>query len=74
MRDDREGARPQIPRDPVDMTLRPATPQDLPAILALNLESERFHRGFGFIEVGRQSVAGGQKQVSLQAAPVRSDG
>lgn len=36
-----------------------------------NRASERFHRGFGFIEVGRQSVAGGRKQVSLQAASVR---
>ncbi len=39
-----------------------------------NPASERFHCGFGFIEVGRQSVAGGQKQVSLQVAPVRSGG
>ncbi len=35
-----------------------------------NLASERFHQGFGFAEVGRQSVAGGKKQVSLQAASV----
>jgi predicted GNAT superfamily acetyltransferase len=183
MRDDRAGARPQVTRDPVDMTMRPATPEDFPAILALNLESEhflspltperlaqlhrqadlhqviedgrqvvafvlalregqdydspnylffgtryvrflyvdrvvvaaaaqgrglgralyeavfahasrsqlawvtceydieppnpaseRFHRTFGFMEVGRQSVAGGKKQVSLQAAPVRPGG
>ena len=39
-----------------------------------NPASERFHRGFGFAEVGRQSVADGKKQVSLQAAPIRSDG
>ena len=39
-----------------------------------NPASERFHRGFGFTEVGRQSVAGGRKQVSLQAALVRSGG
>jgi predicted GNAT superfamily acetyltransferase len=39
-----------------------------------NPASERFHRGFGFTEVGRQSVAGGKKQVSLQAAPVRPGG
>lgn len=36
-----------------------------------NPASERFHRGFGFTEVGRQTVTAGQKQVSLQAAPVR---
>jgi predicted GNAT superfamily acetyltransferase len=35
-----------------------------------NLASERFHQKFGFAEVGRQSVAGGRKQVSLQAASV----
>jgi uncharacterized protein len=35
-----------------------------------NLTSERFHRAFGFAEVGRQLVAGGKKRVSLQAAPV----
>ena len=39
-----------------------------------NPASERFHRGFGFAEVGRQSVADGKKQVSLQAASIRSDG
>jgi hypothetical protein len=39
-----------------------------------NPASERFHRGFGFTEVGRQSVAGGRKHVSLQAAPVRPGG
>lgn len=32
-----------------------------------NPRSERFHRRFGFVEVGRQVVAGGRKQVSLQA-------
>ena len=36
-----------------------------------NRASERFHRRFGFAEVGRQFVAGGKKQVSLQAAPVK---
>jgi len=35
-----------------------------------NPASERFHLGFGFAEVGRQFVAGGTKQVSLQAAAV----
>lgn len=38
-----------------------------------NPGSERFHRGFGFVQVARQSVAGGKKQVSLQAAPVTSN-
>ena len=33
-----------------------------------NPVSERFHRTFGFLEVGRQSVAGGTKVVSLQGA------
>jgi predicted GNAT superfamily acetyltransferase len=33
-----------------------------------NPASERFHAKFGFIEVGRQSVAGGKKTVSLQTA------
>lgn len=36
-----------------------------------NLVSERFHAGFGFREVGRQWVADGSKQVSLQAAPAQ---
>ena len=35
-----------------------------------NLVSERFHSKFGFREVGRQSVAGGRKRVSLQTADV----
>lgn len=35
-----------------------------------NAASERFHRAFGFSEVGRQPVAGGKKWVSLQAARV----
>lgn len=35
-----------------------------------NPASERFHARFGFHEVGRQWVADGRKQVSLQAAPV----
>jgi uncharacterized protein len=35
-----------------------------------NPVSERFHRTFGFAEVGRQAVAGGKKQVSLQIAQV----
>jgi len=38
-----------------------------------NAASEAFHRGFGFNEVGRQRVAGGRKEVSLQRAPVRRD-
>ncbi|NML47199.1 GNAT family N-acetyltransferase [Ramlibacter sp. G-1-2-2] len=33
-----------------------------------NPVSELFHANFGFAEVGRQAVAGGTKQVSLQAA------
>ncbi len=33
-----------------------------------NPASERFHAKFGFFEVGRQSVAGGRKTVSLQTA------
>jgi len=36
-----------------------------------NPASARFHDVFGFREVGRQRVAGGSKQVSLQAADVR---
>jgi predicted GNAT superfamily acetyltransferase len=36
-----------------------------------NPVSERFHAKFGFREVGRQSVAGGRKRVSLQTANVR---
>jgi predicted GNAT superfamily acetyltransferase len=35
-----------------------------------NPGSERFHRRFGFAEVGRQRAGGGKKQVSLQVAPV----
>lgn len=35
-----------------------------------NVVSERFHARFGFQEVGRQLVAGGEKSVSLQAAAV----
>lgn len=35
-----------------------------------NPASERFHRAFGFTEVGRQPVAGGKKWVSLQIAQV----
>lgn len=35
-----------------------------------NPASERFHAKFGFGEVGRQRVAGGQKLVSLQVATV----
>lgn len=34
-----------------------------------NAASERFHRGFGFAEVGSQHLPGG-KMVSLQSAPV----
>ncbi|MEO8223838.1 MAG: GNAT family N-acetyltransferase [Gammaproteobacteria bacterium] len=33
-----------------------------------NPASERFHAKLGFLEVGRQAVAGGQKEVSLQVA------
>ena len=35
-----------------------------------NPASERFHAKFGFVEVGRQSAAGGAKRVSLQVASV----
>jgi uncharacterized protein len=35
-----------------------------------NPASAQFHARFGFKEVGQQWVAGGTKQVSLQAAPV----
>lgn len=35
-----------------------------------NPRSQKFHARFGFAEVGRQRVAGGRKQVSLQAARV----
>jgi len=35
-----------------------------------NPVSEQFHARFGFREVGRQWVADGRKQVSLQVAPV----
>lgn len=35
-----------------------------------NPASEAFHRRFGFVEVGRQAVAGGRKRVSMQAASV----
>lgn len=37
-----------------------------------NPTSRRFHERFGFVEVGQQRVAGGTKQVSLQAAQVAS--
>jgi predicted GNAT superfamily acetyltransferase len=33
-----------------------------------NPASARFHARYGFVEVGRQRVAGGRKEVSLQAA------
>ena len=35
-----------------------------------NPASAAFHARFGFAEVGRQRVAGGKKEVSLQVAPV----
>jgi predicted GNAT superfamily acetyltransferase len=38
-----------------------------------NPASERFHARFGFHEVGRQWVADGRKQVSLQAASVQRE-
>jgi predicted GNAT superfamily acetyltransferase len=38
-----------------------------------NPVSARFHAGFGFREVGRQSLAGGDKTVSLQTANVPGD-
>jgi uncharacterized protein len=37
-------------------------------VVPLNEASLRFHAAFGFHEVGRQWVAGGSKQVSLQVA------
>jgi len=39
-----------------------------------NEASARFHAGFGFREVGTQWVAGGRKQVSLQAVEVAGGG
>ena len=36
--------------------------------------SEQFHARFGFREAGRQWVADGRKQVSLQVAPVQGEG
>jgi predicted GNAT superfamily acetyltransferase len=36
-------------------------------VVPLNERSQRFHQRFGFREVGLQWVAGGKKQVSLQA-------
>lgn len=39
-------------------------------ILPENPVSLKFHAGFGFQEVGKQFVAGGKKQVSLQAVDV----
>ena len=38
-----------------------------------NPASEQFHARFGFREVGRQWVADGRKQVSLQIAPVQGE-
>lgn len=38
-----------------------------------NPASEQFHARFGFREVGRQWVADGRKQVSLQVAPVQTE-
>lgn len=38
-----------------------------------NPRSQRFHARFGFTEVGRQRVADGTKQVSLQAARIPVD-
>ncbi len=38
-----------------------------------NPASERFHASFGFREAGRQWVADGTKQVSLQVAPVNTE-
>lgn len=37
-----------------------------------NLASERFHRAFGFVEVGRQLVAGGKERVPLHTAAAPS--
>jgi uncharacterized protein len=38
-----------------------------------NPASERFHRKLGFLEVGRQTLYGGRKVVSLQALDVGAD-
>jgi len=38
-----------------------------------NPASERFHRKLGFVEVGRQTLYGGRKVVSLQALDVGAD-
>jgi len=38
-----------------------------------NPASEQFHARFGFREAGRQWVASGSKQVSLQVAPVQTE-
>jgi predicted GNAT superfamily acetyltransferase len=38
-----------------------------------NPASEGFHARFGFREAGRQRVADGRKQVSLQVAPVQTE-
>jgi predicted GNAT superfamily acetyltransferase len=38
-----------------------------------NPASARFHRAFGFLEVGRQRVVGGKKMVSLQVANAPAD-
>jgi predicted GNAT superfamily acetyltransferase len=39
-----------------------------------NPASERFHRKFGFHEVGRQALYGGAKLVSLQVAMIDTQG
>jgi predicted GNAT superfamily acetyltransferase len=52
-------ARAAVPMLACEFDIQPANPA-----------SARFHARFGFREVGRQSVAGGSKRVSLQAADV----
>ncbi len=49
----------RVPRVVCEIDIEPPNPKSL-----------RFHQRFGFVEIGRQSVAGGDKIVSLQSAPV----
>jgi predicted GNAT superfamily acetyltransferase len=56
-------SRRRIPLVACEFDVEPPTPA-----------SERFHAKFGFVEVGRQLVAGGRKTVSLQTAAAPSAG
>ena len=56
-----EAQRSAVPRLTCEFDIDPPNPV-----------SAGFHAGFGFVEVGRQSAAGGKKQVSLQCAPVKA--